>query len=1065
VSAADPAAAPPVVAAVVVHEPGAWFDEVVASLGAQDYPNLRCLFLVNGDPTGVAERIAALLPAGVVRTVPGNPGFGPTANEVLRLVEGDSGFFCIMHDDVALEPDAIRVLVEELYRSNAGIVAPKLVDWDRPHVLQHVGFEVDRFGEIDPLVEPGEVDQEQHDAIRDVFCVPSACMLVRADLFRAMGGFPPTYDFHGEDLDVCWRAHLSGARVLVVPPARARHRRELSSRRPDLPHDTLRARHRMLTVATLSGRWRTPVVLLETALLTVVEIVVGLFTGRLREGVSSLRGLLGLLPRLGSVIARRRHVRALRRVPHHEIAGLQVRGSARLRRFLRHRSASTSTADEVRREWMPRTTVSTVAAWVVVAALVVFGSRRFIRSGVPTVGEFLPFPSSPREMFRSYLSGWWPHGAGQSAPVPTAEALVGVATAVGLSRAGLVQTVCVVGLLFAGLVGMWRLARVTGSTRGRIGAFVVYAAIPLPYGAVSAGRWSVLLTWAAVPWAVEFLRAVAGIVPGTALFDTDGNEITDGHHALPRAVLVRRGAALVFLLAVVGAFVPVFPVMAVAIAVVLAVAAWAMRGAATNLVMIPAAIVAAMAAGVLNAPWLASLASGGWSSIVGADTRGDVHLGLLKVASFDVGATLLTPLVLAFYGVLAAAAAITRGWRLTWVARAAGLVVVFGVLAVMADHGVAARVLPDPALLLAPAAAGLALAAGCVLAAFTTEVRAATISYRQPVAVLATVGLVVGCVPGAFAALDGAWRAPTFGLPELLRQLPTQEAGDYRVLFVGDPAVLPIESLPYRDGVAYALGDGPALTVSQWWRTGGSEADDVVRTALDAIAEGTTARAGRLLGPLAVRFVVVPMVDKLVSTDADPRPAPAGLLDALGDQLDLRRADSSDDLVVFENTQWMPVRSLLAAGAADVSAEAGEGALARADLSGSVPVFLGATSSATATSPIGAGTFHLAVPYDERWTLTVDGTEVAPRRAFGYSMAFDVSRAGTASLAYDTPGARRVLVAIQALLWAACVVLMFEHGGLQRWRQRRAARAAVGGAPVLDLDALGAGAVERSEVP
>ena len=84
-------------------------------------------------------------------------------------------------------------------------------------MLQHVGLGVDRFGEIDPLVEPGEVDQEQHDAVRDVFALPSACMLVRADLFRALGGFDPAIDFYGDDVDLCWRAHLGGARVVVVP--------------------------------------------------------------------------------------------------------------------------------------------------------------------------------------------------------------------------------------------------------------------------------------------------------------------------------------------------------------------------------------------------------------------------------------------------------------------------------------------------------------------------------------------------------------------------------------------------------------------------------------------------------------------------------------------------------------------------------------------------------------------------------------------------------------------------------------------------------------------------------
>ena len=47
---ADPQQAPSVVAVVVVHDPGPWFDETLAALAGQDYPNMRFLFLVVGDP-------------------------------------------------------------------------------------------------------------------------------------------------------------------------------------------------------------------------------------------------------------------------------------------------------------------------------------------------------------------------------------------------------------------------------------------------------------------------------------------------------------------------------------------------------------------------------------------------------------------------------------------------------------------------------------------------------------------------------------------------------------------------------------------------------------------------------------------------------------------------------------------------------------------------------------------------------------------------------------------------------------------------------------------------------
>ncbi|MGA9278776.1 glycosyltransferase family 2 protein, partial [Ilumatobacter sp.] len=209
--------APPVVAVVVVHEPGDWFEETLEACADQDYPNLRFVFLVTESAAGstvgldeITSAIMARLPDAFVRSLGTNPGFASAANEVTRLVDGENGFFLFCHDDVAPDRDAVRVMVEELYRSNAGAVGPKLVEWDDPGILRSVGVGLDRFGEIDQPVEPGEVDQEQHDGVRDVFVLPTACLLVRADLFRELGGFDTAIDLYGEDVEFCWRVHHRG---------------------------------------------------------------------------------------------------------------------------------------------------------------------------------------------------------------------------------------------------------------------------------------------------------------------------------------------------------------------------------------------------------------------------------------------------------------------------------------------------------------------------------------------------------------------------------------------------------------------------------------------------------------------------------------------------------------------------------------------------------------------------------------------------------------------------------------------------------------------------------------
>ncbi|MFM8946866.1 MAG: glycosyltransferase [Actinomycetota bacterium] len=205
--AGSTSALPGVVATVVVGPPSPDLEVTLAGLASQDYPALQVLVLVTNDDdvSSISERVKSVVPQAHVRGVGRDVGFGVAANQVLKLVEGDGGFFLLMHDDVVLEPTAVRMLVEEMFRSNAGLAGPKLMNWDEPRVLSSVGFDVDRFGELDDGLEAHEIDQEQHDAVRDVFALSSACLLVRADLFRRLDGFESSVNFHGENLDLCWR--------------------------------------------------------------------------------------------------------------------------------------------------------------------------------------------------------------------------------------------------------------------------------------------------------------------------------------------------------------------------------------------------------------------------------------------------------------------------------------------------------------------------------------------------------------------------------------------------------------------------------------------------------------------------------------------------------------------------------------------------------------------------------------------------------------------------------------------------------------------------------------------
>src|SRR5262249_49416306 len=265
--------------------------------------------------------------------LPDGAGFADAAKEAIHTVEGAT-FLLLCHDDVALDPTALRLLVEEGYRSNAGILGPKLVSADNPESLLEVGRAIDRFGAPYTGIEPGELDQEQHDGVRDVFYVTTAAMLVRTDLFQELDGFDPATFPGAEDLDLCWRARLAGARVLVVPDARARHRQAATDRlRDDRPHQFALARSRVPVLVTSPSfrrlLWLVPLGFVVGS----IEAIGDLLIGRPRRARAAIGSWFSNLLHVRALGPSRQRAQALRTVHDSDLREVQVSTTARMGAF------------------------------------------------------------------------------------------------------------------------------------------------------------------------------------------------------------------------------------------------------------------------------------------------------------------------------------------------------------------------------------------------------------------------------------------------------------------------------------------------------------------------------------------------------------------------------------------------------------------------------------------------------------------------------------------------------------------------------------------------------------
>ena len=1041
--------APPVVTAMVVHQPGPWFDEVLQSLANQDYSAVSHVFFLtsqvfnqNADTSAsqlLMKKIQTVLPESIVRIVEGNPGFGVLINEIQRIVEGSKGLFCVMHDDVLLEPSTISQLVHEMLVTNASIVGPKLVQWDNPTILKSVGLLIDRCGEVDPLIETNERDQEQHDSVKDVFFISSACMLIRADTFRELNGFCREISFFGEDLEFCWRTHLSGARVIFAPSAVVRHREMFAQRAPEISKDVLAARHRVRTVTTLTWRLELPLVWLQMLVTSVIETTFGVFNGNFRGSLANLRATVSVFVDFAYVWGRRREVRKVRRVPASDISKMQVKGSARITKFIRHRRAleSLSISSEAKSQklWRQSSTREAGFALLVIFLLIVIGSRGIILGGSRTVGEFLPFEggaNSAGSLMRMFRSGWWSSGFGEAAANPTGLGLLALGGFFVLGNLALLETLMIVGSLFVGFFGMWRLCGSFYNTRARLVGATVYVALPLSYDAIARGRFSALLTVAALPWVFDLLRKVGGLLPNERKDFSTGVPLSNSENSTDVGIsrLTQLISALVLILGLVAAFAPAILVIAF-IGIILWCAAslfgrTSMRSLGT---MFSVGIIGIFGALFVNLPWSMHYVSGRWWELLTSDqSLGERNLGLIALASLNFGEITGGTLVLASYFCVACSLLVANSWRFVWALRSSFLVAGGLLLAVLDDQGLLPFGMPEPVIILSLVACGLALASATCASVFSETSAKKTSDWRRSVGLLVPVAISVAILPSLLGVVDGRWHQPNATVSQLFAQMPDNPTdGNYRVLFVGDNELLPISTNAVTNKVSYGVSDdGPVNIVSHWapQRTAMNELAD---HALNALIDRQTVRVGRLMSPLAIRFIVVPLGDQ-------PSQSARLLVDSLSNQIDLRRLYFAKDLAIFENSAWLPIVSLLDEESAVASEKVDESALIVRELRSLLPLFIDDQSVAnkTVSSAFDGGTVHLAVPFNKNWQLIVDDARLNPRVAFGASTAFDAPIKGVAKLSFRTSKLRDLYLVAQALVWLGLLMLAVNFSRFRR---------------------------------
>ncbi len=205
---------------------------ILSSLGSED-----ALYVAdNGSGDGSLELLSQKYPQ--VRQIPlgENKGFSGGYNQALSVI--DAQYYLLLNSDVQVGDDWLVPLIEWMdSHPDCGICAPKLLaldkdpdgGWRETNRFEYAGAaggRLDYFGYPycrGRVLSRVEKDHGQYDTPCDVFWASGAALMIRSELWRALGGFDARFFAHMEEIDLCWRAQALGWKVCVVPQSTVYH--------------------------------------------------------------------------------------------------------------------------------------------------------------------------------------------------------------------------------------------------------------------------------------------------------------------------------------------------------------------------------------------------------------------------------------------------------------------------------------------------------------------------------------------------------------------------------------------------------------------------------------------------------------------------------------------------------------------------------------------------------------------------------------------------------------------------------------------------------------------------
>lgn len=202
--------------------------EYLPSICSSDHKSFEVIVADNASTDGTSSLLLGKYPQ--VKHVKLEENFGYAGGNNRAVPEAKGEYLIFLNNDVRVPSEWLLKLEEFLDQNPVySIVQPKIMSLKDKYSFDYAGA---AGGFIDWLGYPFcqgrivntiEKDNEQFEQPKQIFWASGAAFLIKKSVFESLGGFDEDFEFHMEEIDLCWRANIQGYNVGYCPNTAVYH--------------------------------------------------------------------------------------------------------------------------------------------------------------------------------------------------------------------------------------------------------------------------------------------------------------------------------------------------------------------------------------------------------------------------------------------------------------------------------------------------------------------------------------------------------------------------------------------------------------------------------------------------------------------------------------------------------------------------------------------------------------------------------------------------------------------------------------------------------------------------